>query len=469
MPAREGFRANLPAGGIKAALIGGNTIGASIREATPRSDGYRHLDTPRLIERLQELNTNTYFYGVWDSATDWDDLRLEFLPAAQEIGLKVIPYLVPPSETDLNGRASRPYLMDYVAWARAHAELSLEYPNLIGWSIDDFEFDMNAKLFTHEYMTQMRETQDAINPDLGFLTCAYWGAATSPEFLDKYGPFIDGIVYPYLDGHNHNTQVTSTVKSDLDAIREVAEPRGIETILLVYAGRFLTSQLRPTETYAAECVRAGVEHAAEGKIAGVVAYGTQVDGAPTPNSENLAMYGSGRLSLAAPYHSVAKAGTYAEGWQTVAVDPDSPRYELSFWHYRLFTSNVPAPGDYVFRVLVDDEEVWASDVRGEPWALWIQGKGLQGPVDITPYLKGKTSARLAFRLTAERDVSSRYVDVGIDHLEAIGFTIADPGFEEEGAWQYVRGGDGPILACVDHFVPDRPERIFRAVGEEFGR
>ena len=108
MSASEGFLRSIPAGGIRSALTGGNTIGGSIREPEPRADGYRHLDTPAMIEKLKELNLNHYFYGVWDSPTDWDDLKSEFLPAAAEAGIQVWPYLVPPSETDLEGRASRP-------------------------------------------------------------------------------------------------------------------------------------------------------------------------------------------------------------------------------------------------------------------------------------------------------------------------------------------------------------------------
>lgn len=468
MPAREGFMRAIPADGIKAALVGGNTIGGWLREPQARADGYRHVDTPAMMRRIQELGLNTYFYGIWDSPTDWDDLRLEFLPAAREIGLKVITYLVPPTETDLDGKASRPYLMDYVAWAKAHAELSLEYPNLIAWSIDDFEFDRNAELFTHEYMTRMREAQDAINPDLGFTTCAYWGAATSERFLDKYAPFIDGIVYPFLDGPAHNTQVSSTTKADLDQIRALTDPRGIALILLVYAGRFLTSQLRPTPGYVAETIRAGVEYAADGRIAGVVAYGTQLDGAPTPQSENLAMYGDGRLQLAVPHHTTVPAGGYAEAHQTVTVDPEAARHELSFWHLRVFAAKHPQPGDYVFSVRVDDEEVWRCDVLQEGWFLWIQGHGLQGPVDLTHALRGKSEARLAFRLTAEREVAHTFVDVGIDHLETIGFEVRDPGFEEADAWS-LYPERGPILAAVDRFVADRPERIFQAVAAEFHR
>ena len=149
-------RRHLPAGGIKATLVGGNTIGGALRERAARPDGYRHVDTAALVRRLTEMSANTYLYGIWDSPTDWDDLRLEFLPAAQAAGIDVIPYIVPPSETFDRGRASRPFTLDFVRWAKEFATLSLEYPALKAWAIDDFEVGANAELFTAEYMGQLK-------------------------------------------------------------------------------------------------------------------------------------------------------------------------------------------------------------------------------------------------------------------------------------------------------------------------
>jgi hypothetical protein len=133
------FRDSVPPGGIKSALAGGNTVGGWIREAEPRSDGHRHIDTPAMIELLRRIGANHYFFGIWDSPTDFDDLGQEFAPAAQQAGIQLLPYIVPPSETFAWGKSSYPHVMDYLAWARAFAELSLKYPVLTGWAIDDFD------------------------------------------------------------------------------------------------------------------------------------------------------------------------------------------------------------------------------------------------------------------------------------------------------------------------------------------
>lgn len=455
------LRRIVPADGIRATLVGGNTIGAMLRESGPRADGYRHIDTPALVARLQELGVDTYLYGIWDSPTDFADLREEFLPAAAAAGIDVWLYIVPPSETRDHGRGSRPYLTDYVAWARAIAELSLEHRNLKAWAIDDFEDIGNVDLFTPEYIAEMRRTQDAINPALGFLTCAYHGAATSDDFLDRFGPYLDGIIHPFLDGFHANTQVASTVVPYLEEIRAKTAPRGLGVILLVYSGRFLDAPLAPTEDYVAAAVAAGLGEAAAGRIEGVVAYGTQLDDAPTPATDNRAMYGRGRLAFCVPNAVDTPAGTYVEASQVVTVDPAAPRHELSFWRLAAMPRS-HVDGKHLLQVLLDGELVFSLDVADQSWPLWTQGEALQGPVDVTAQLRGKSTATLAFRLTEAAAGNGAAVDVGVDHVETIGFTVANPGFETPDSWHF-DATHPAMLGCIDIFVPDRPARIFEAV------
>lgn len=459
------LRRIVPAAGIRATLVGGNTIGAMLREEQPRADGFRHIDTPALMARLRDLGVDTYLYCIWDSPTDYDDLRGEFLPAAAEAGIDVWLYIVPPSETRENGRGSRPFLTDYVAWARAIAELSREYPNLRAWAIDDFEDIGNVALFTPEYIAEMRRTQDAINPDLGFLTCAYHGAATSDAFLDKFGPYLDGIIHPFLDGFNFNTQVASTVVPRLEEIRAKTAPRGLGVVLLVYSGRFLDAPLAPTEDYVAAAVAAGLAESAAGRIEGVVAYGTQLDDAPTPATDNRAMYGAGRLAFSVPNAVDTPAGAYVEASQVVAVDPAAPRYELSFWRLAAMPRS-HVTGKHLLQVLVDGELIFSLDAADQSWPLWTQGEALQGPVDITAQLRGKTTATLAFRLTEAAAGNGAAVDVGVDHIETVGFTVANPGFETPDGWEF-HATHPAMLGCVDIFAPDRPARIFAAVRQQY--
>ncbi len=460
-------RSHLPVGGIRATQCGGNTVGGVIRERSARADGYRHLDTPAMVEMLRRLHANTYVYGVWDTAVDWDDLCDEFAPAAAAAGIDVWIYLVPPSETDrTGGRASRPHVMDYVAWARACAELSVRCPNVRAWAIDDFEFDLNAKLFTPAYMEEMRQTAAAINPYLAFYTCAYWHAATSEAFLDKYAPYIDGIIYPYLDGDNHNTQEAGSVGECLDEILLHTDPRGLELVLLVYTGRFLDACLEPSDRYSAEAVRTGLEYARAGKIAGVTAYGLQVDGAPAVRGSNRAMYGNGRLSLSVPPRGTV-AGQYAQASQVVGVDPGMPRYELSFWHFDTFTARMGTEGRHIKQVLIDGEVIWEEDAVWHGFALWQQCSTLHGPIDVTSWVAGKATVELTFRLLERTGSPDRFpIDVGFDNIETIGLEVLDPGFETGDPWTLRREG-GIVLAAIDIWAEDQPARNFAAVSGEY--
>lgn len=455
----------IPEGGIRATQVGGNTVGAVIRERAARADGYRHLDTPAMIAKLKSLHANTYVYGVWDTPVDWDDLCNEFAPAAAAAGIDIWIYLVPPTETSETGRASRPYMTDYLAWAKACAELSARQPAVTAWGIDDFEF--NQDLFTPEYVAQMRQIGRDINPDLGFYLCTYFHAATNDEFMDKYAPYLDAVLYPFLDGHNMNTQVASTVQPDLDEILKHTRPRGLELVLLVYTGRFLDAALEPTETYAAQAIRAGIDYATAGKIAGVTAYGLQLDDAPAVTNSNKAMYGNGRLSLTVS-PATTQTGAWAEASQTIYPDPSAGRYELSFWHFDTFSAKHGERGRHIKQVLIDDEVVWSEDCMVHGFALWQQGSTIQGPIDLTERLRGKASAKLAFRLCEKAGGSNFPIDVGFDFIETIGFDVADAGFEEGTPWTLSQSHGLP-MAAIDIWVHDRPRRIFEAVAAEYHR
>lgn len=460
-------RRHLPAGGIKATLVGGNTIGGALRERAARPDGYRHVDTPALVRRLTEMSANTYLYGIWDSPTDWDDLRLEFLPAAQAAGIDVIPYIVPPSETFDRGRASRPFTLDFVRWAKEFGTLSLEYPALKAWAIDDFEVGANAELFTAEYMGRIKAAQDEVNPELAFYTCAYFHEATREDFLDKHAPYIDGIIYPFLDGHHNNTTVAGSLPDCLDEILALTDPRELDLLLLIYTGRFLDAPLSPTESYVEETLRVGASYAADGRITGVIAYGTQQDGAPAPASDNRAMYGAGRLSLLSPRAKVP-AGATATASQRVTVDPRSPRYELSYWYHRDCSTRGVPDGSYAFEVLIDDQVVSAEDVTFEGWNMWMQGLSWQGPLDLTEAVRGKAEVTLTFRLRAEREVDRWYLDIGVDNLETVGLHVKNPGFEHPDEWE-LTAGPGPLKSVIDLYAADRPARILDAVRRGFER
>jgi hypothetical protein len=178
---------------------------APLREATTRADGYDHVDTPALIQKLQAGNIKTYAFLVHSVPSDWDDFRLEFLPAAQAANLNVWLYLTPPSET-----SPVPYTSNYVAWATAAAQLAQTYPVLKGLAMDDF--NGNESFFTPAYVSNMVAAAYASNTNFVFIPVnydfthngisSYVTADISPAFANAYGPYCGGVIFPYLNWTN---------------------------------------------------------------------------------------------------------------------------------------------------------------------------------------------------------------------------------------------------------------------------
>jgi hypothetical protein len=159
-----------------------------------RPDG--RVDIDAMVARLKALGVTTYYWLIWHAPTDWEDLKL-FLPKAAEANIEVWVYLVPPSESPplYDGPYSEPFRLDYPRWAEEIARLSLKHPNLTAWVIDDFY--ANYKLFTSEYLRQMKERSGRINPRLAFLPLMYFDEIRT-KFAEDYREVIDGVVVAYL-------------------------------------------------------------------------------------------------------------------------------------------------------------------------------------------------------------------------------------------------------------------------------
>ena len=174
-------------------LGGGGELLADYNSELRGADG--RLDVEEMVERLAQLKVNVYFYLIWHAETDWDDLKL-FLPAAADAGIDVWAYLVPPSESPpiYGTRYSEPFRLDYVRWGQEIALLSIQYPNLKAWVIDDFL--TNPSVYTPDYVGRMQATARAVNPDMKFLPLMYYHQIDT-DFVTDYGPVIDGVVAAY--------------------------------------------------------------------------------------------------------------------------------------------------------------------------------------------------------------------------------------------------------------------------------
>jgi hypothetical protein len=177
--------------------------------------GNYHVDTDKLIKHLQDLKANTYFWEVWFSSSNWDDIK-EFLPKAKMAGIIVWIFLPSPSETPPNipnGNYPEPYRNDYIRWAQEIAKLTLRCSNLAGYVIDDFQFNV-PNPFSSSYVANMVNAGKAINPNIKFYPLLYPSLnQVIPAIIDSIGSYIDGIVmaypsdvgypFPYGDGFSY--------------------------------------------------------------------------------------------------------------------------------------------------------------------------------------------------------------------------------------------------------------------------
>jgi hypothetical protein len=455
-----------PASGAPAALNhvlsqvpGGNTVGGEVREAVPRCDGYRHIDTPRMIKRLKALHANTCNYLLWNSPTDFDDLRQEFLPAAQKAGINVWTYMAPPAETHPRGKGSDPYRTNYLAWAKALATLSLRYSNLQAWVMDDFTW--NLKTFTPEYVAEMQRVAHAINPQFRFFPVLHF-TALSEKWVSDYGPLVDGIMCPYLDLPYNNTQRASSLEAQIQTARARFQK---PLYVLFYAGRHLASPLEPTPEYVTEFLHIAFPAMRDGRLGGVVAYAVAMEPQTPHTLPNQAVEGCGRLSLAAAA-TISDTNDFAQASQIIHPDPKSPRYAISFWHYDQWGLPEYPKGQFAKQLLVDDAVVWECDPALDVRSTWLEGSILQGPVDLTRVLKDKSAAKLTFRLRATKTDGKPPIDVGFDRLSTIGFTLQDPGFETGQGWQISDAGRA-LLGALDRYEPERPQRVFKAIAKAY--
>ena len=200
-------------------------------DAEPRlPDG--HVDVEKLVNELVTVRANTYNFLVWRAATDWEDLQ-RFLPRVRQHPIRIWVTLVPPSESPPHTRQySEPFRLDYVRWAVEIARLSLQETNLVAWSLDDFSYD--GKTFTVEYTARMIGESRAINPRLAFVPCLYYGHIT-PPLAEKYGPFVDGVLFPYRhEMGKRNLSDWDTLEREIAVVRERFQGK-VPVFLDVYA------------------------------------------------------------------------------------------------------------------------------------------------------------------------------------------------------------------------------------------
>ncbi|WP_326640496.1 hypothetical protein OIE67_14650 [Nonomuraea fuscirosea] len=421
------------------------TAGNLIREAQPRADGIRHVDSKAMIAGLKALNANTYVYPMAGDNVHWDDLRREFLPAAAAAGIDVWVLVYSPSQAVCC--VSRPYKHDYVTWAREIATASKSHPNLTGWTVDDYGYDL--KTFTLAYVKQMTAAAEAVNPSLKFVPTVYYGQFTD-AFIAEQIPLLDGVVFPFRDEPHRDTSWTWSLSYQVKQLAKRLP--GTDVYLMPYAHPLSHAAQKPTVAYVEAVTRKSLEHVRAGELAGVVQYKLPFLAADAgwtrPATDNLARTGDGRLSFVVQTKTATEAGMSCGASRQVKLTSGAAKRSVSFWHRDGRGAGHPA-GYHVKQLLLNGRVVWQQDVTADGTA-WQRVT-----VDLTAALAGATSATLEWRLYERKGVSDYFVDAGVDDIVATGLQLSDPGVENAVVWTagLVRKG-GPVYCSAQVYHQD---------------
>ncbi|WP_316812723.1 VCBS repeat-containing protein [Pedobacter heparinus] len=188
-----------------------------------------------MADRWIDPATGTYY----PKGTEYKAF-IEFLELLKSSGsiIKVIPVLVPPSEsatapsylpqpgdspyigsaelgsgiTDeralFSGGASNPNANDFPAWFKLLGILANKYPNLAGINIDDFDHNTNevgSKIFTRVMLGKMIKNLRDQNEDIAFIPTVYYAVTTGQNWVREY---TDGFTFYF---RNEKTKNPATI------------------------------------------------------------------------------------------------------------------------------------------------------------------------------------------------------------------------------------------------------------------
>lgn len=154
--------------------------------SVPIQQTNHQLDVPATIRSLQANHFHCYVQPIEEKPPmSFEDFK-RLLPAAQAAGIAVWPVLV----TQTIGAASLPYGKDYVRWAKVLARLSLKYPVVRGFNIDDTDAGGMDRVFTRSYMCRIYQAGKKVNPRLLFVPTIY---DLDPGEANRLAGCVDGV------------------------------------------------------------------------------------------------------------------------------------------------------------------------------------------------------------------------------------------------------------------------------------
>jgi hypothetical protein len=431
-----------------------------------------HVDADKTIERLKASHVNAHLFLV-SGQRDWDDLAW-FAAKAQEAQIKVWVFLHPPrwcwnaaGKTDRACPLYEPYHGDYVAWAKAIARLSLKYPVVSAWAIDDFVGD--GGVLTPAYIGKAREESRAIRSTLDFYPVVYHQFIKS--FVPAYASVMDALIMPFRDGVYRNTVMLDSLGPQLRADTALLARYRRKMMLMVYAKGLSKTQVVPDVDYVRQVMMAGLAGMADDSLAGVVLYRIPLEpGLPASDDTNFARTGHGALVFGVRKTQVTAARHWAEARVNVAFNAGSTSCVLSFWHKDHYPVSPHKAGYHQKRLLGGTGSgsrtklLWREDVMADD-AEWHRVS-----VDLSPHVRRVGHFPLRFGLQESKGVRDLSVVVRLDDITFTGCSAGeafDGGFESVAqGLSFVRAG-GPVLASQHIVDPMYSTTVFNMVEQLF--
>ena len=174
------------------------------------------LDVTRTVAQAAAAHADTYYYLIWDrnprttaapavstvgvSQDRWDKLPA-FSDQAAKYGIKVVVYLVPPSESVQS--AYQPFGWDYEQWFRQIGLVAARHRAVVGVAMDDISSNFIAtglasNKFDIGLLMRMRSALHGRAPWMRFYGLVYGHDVIGiSRVLPAYRQALDGIIYAF--------------------------------------------------------------------------------------------------------------------------------------------------------------------------------------------------------------------------------------------------------------------------------
>lgn len=412
-------------------------------DTTP--EGVKLVDVDATLDALEEAKVNTYAYAISGlpgygdgtagpleiTQTQWEQLP-EFAEAAADRNIDVYPYLTPPSLGALDTGIPRPeqepgmapYGWDYIAWAEATAELSLEHPNIGGLFIDDFDANTTLRnspysfAFTPDYVAQMSNAAKQHAPDFKIYGVVYY---QSLGVASHFRSSLDGVVFPY----RAHTGEPGT--ADASKVRDEGEVYGDLTHCNSDGDCLQFSSFASAESGGTATAHTVID----------VQQGVQHDLQIALNHDHyLPTCDDGRCyEFSVPDYAPTENGDFFAISQEVELTEGGP-HRLSFWTGAI---NSSLEGYHILEALVDGQVVATRDINEAAGPKEFD-------IDVTEYVAESDEATLTFRLHNPVGVQNYTTQFFLDNIELTNAEVIDGSFGEPTSNAWSASSEGGVIS-----------------------